>query len=271
LPGYRRYCPYTRSPTADGRWHAPDLARARRLVAASGTTGMKITVWNTPTPQANVTETRDTVTALRQLGYRASLRLLPDSTYFTYTNDSRNHAQVIDGGWGTDYPLANDFLGKLTCTHFAPHNGQATTDASELCDLALDNQIARAAQLQTTDPPAAAALWARLDHQLTNLAIWLPTVTPQRDRPPLRPHRQLPVQPGMGSPDRPAADPLSPALPRTHPAAPPRQPLPQQLTPMEPRTVPRTHPYRTTSLTPLTHNREIWTAAPQPNRSRDRP
>ena len=31
---------------------------------------------------------------------------------------------------------------------------------------------------------------------------------------------------------------------------------------MEPRTVPRTHHYRTTSLTPLTHNREIWTAAP---------
>ena len=25
---------------------------------------------------------------------------------------------------------------------------------------------------------AAGALWARLDRQLTNLAIWLPTVTP---------------------------------------------------------------------------------------------
>jgi len=178
LPGYRAYCPYTRGPAADGRWHGPDLARARRLVAASGTAGMKITVWNTPTPQANVAETRDTVTALRQLGYRASLRLLPDSTYFTYTNDSRNHAQVIDGGWGADYPSADDFLGKLTCNHFAPRNGLATTDASEFCDPALDNQIARAAALQNTDPSAAAALWARLDHQLTNLAIWLPTVTP---------------------------------------------------------------------------------------------
>jgi YVTN family beta-propeller protein len=178
LPGYRRYCPYTRSPTADGRWHGPDLARARRLVAASATTGMEITVWNTPTPPTAVAETQDTVTALRQLGYRASLRLLPDSTCFTYTNDSRNHAQVIDGGWSADYPSADDFIGKLTCSHFTPGNGQATTDASEFCNPALDQQIARAAQLQTTDPPAAAALWARLDHQLTNLAIWLPTVTP---------------------------------------------------------------------------------------------
>ncbi|MBO0815515.1 MAG: ABC transporter substrate-binding protein, partial [Actinobacteria bacterium] len=178
LPGYRRYCPSTRSPAADGRWHGPDLARARRLVAASGTAGMKITVWNTPAPQANVTETRYAVAALRQLGYRASLRLLPDSTYFTYTNDSRNHAQVIDAGWSADYPSADDFLGKLTCPHFVPGNGQATTDASEFCSPALDRQISRAAQLQTTDPPAAAALWARLDHELTGLAIWLPTVTP---------------------------------------------------------------------------------------------
>jgi ABC-type transport system substrate-binding protein/streptogramin lyase len=178
LPGYRRYCPYTRDPATNGRWHGPDLARARRLVAASGTTGMKVTVWDTPTPQANLTEARDTVAALRQLGYRASLRLLPDSTYFTYTNDSRNHAQVIDAGWGADYPSADDFIGKLTCDYFVPGNGQATTDASEFCDPALDREAARAATRQTTDPLTAAALWARLDDQLTNLAIWLPTVTP---------------------------------------------------------------------------------------------
>jgi ABC-type transport system substrate-binding protein/DNA-binding SARP family transcriptional activator len=178
LPGYRRYCPYTRDPAADGRWHGPDLARARRLVAASGTIGMKVTVWNSPTPQVGVDETRDTVATLRQLGYRASLRLLPDNTYFIYTNDSRNDAQVIEAGWSADYPSANDFIGKLTCSYFVPRNGLATTDASEFCDPALDKQAARAAVLQTTDPLAADALWARLDRELTDLAIWLPTVTP---------------------------------------------------------------------------------------------
>jgi YVTN family beta-propeller protein len=179
LPGYRRYCPYTRGPTADGRWHGPDLARARQLVAASGTAGMTVTVWNTPPPpQATVAETQAAVAALRQLGYHASLRLLPASTYYSYTNDSRNHAQVIDAGWGADYPSADTFIGKLTCNYFTPGNGQATTDAGELCDPALDRQTARAAALQTADPPAAAALWAQLDRQLTGLAIWLPTVTP---------------------------------------------------------------------------------------------
>ena len=51
--GYKRYCPYTFSPTSNGRWRAPDLARARRLVAASGTRGDRVTVWGStddPTP-----------------------------------------------------------------------------------------------------------------------------------------------------------------------------------------------------------------------------
>ena len=81
LAGYRRNCPWTRDPAADGRWHAPDLPRARRLVAASGTAGMKVTVWDvSPSPEGAIKEAAETVRALRQLGYRASLRLLPPST-----------------------------------------------------------------------------------------------------------------------------------------------------------------------------------------------
>jgi ABC-type transport system substrate-binding protein/DNA-binding SARP family transcriptional activator len=178
LAGYRRYCPYTRDPSADGAWHAPDLARARRLVAASGTAGMPVTVWDTAEPAGSVNETRAAVAMLRQLGYRASLRRLPESTYFAYTNDSRNRAQVIDGGWSADYASADTFIGKLACSYFAPGDGQATTDASEFCDPALDRQITGAAALQATDPQAAAARWAQLDRQLTDQAVFLPTVTP---------------------------------------------------------------------------------------------
>ena len=126
---------------------------------------MKVTVWNINA-------------ALDQLGYRASLRLLPANTYFTYTNDSRNHAQVIDSGWSTDYPSADDFIGKLTCNYFVPRDGPHTTDGSESCDPVFDKQVARAASLQATEPQADNALWARLDRELTDLAIWLPTVTP---------------------------------------------------------------------------------------------
>jgi peptide/nickel transport system substrate-binding protein len=46
-----------------------------------------------------------------------------------------------------------------------------------LCDPGLDRRIAQAAE-QTSDPATAASVWARLDRQLTDLAIWVPTVTP---------------------------------------------------------------------------------------------
>jgi ABC-type transport system substrate-binding protein/DNA-binding SARP family transcriptional activator/streptogramin lyase len=178
LPGYRPYCPYTRDPGTDGRWQGPDMPKARRLVASSGTKGMKVTVWNAPGPTGSITETKDAVTVLRQLGYRASLRLLPGSTYFTYANNSSNHAQVIDGGWNADYPSADDFFGKLTCGYFVPRDGLDTTDASEYCNPAFDQQVAHAATLQATYSVAADAAWARLDREVTNLALWVPTVTP---------------------------------------------------------------------------------------------
>jgi ABC-type transport system substrate-binding protein/DNA-binding SARP family transcriptional activator len=179
IPGYRRHCPYTNHPSDDGRWKATDLARAERLVAASGTRGMRVVVWNvTPSPSGDIEETRLAVTALRKLGYDAMLRLLPESTFFTYTGDSRNRAQVVDGGWSADYASPSDFIGKLTCGKFVARHGLDTTDASEFCARRFDRQVESAASLQTTRPAAADRLWSRLDRKLTDLAIIVPTVTP---------------------------------------------------------------------------------------------
>ena len=50
VPGtvaFQRYCPYTAAPGQTGEWKAPHLAAARRLVAASGTRGMKVTTGRT--------------------------------------------------------------------------------------------------------------------------------------------------------------------------------------------------------------------------------
>ena len=46
FPGYRRYCPYTAHANAKGAWTTPNLAEAKRLVAASGTKGMAVDVWS---------------------------------------------------------------------------------------------------------------------------------------------------------------------------------------------------------------------------------
>src|SRR5215216_5295977 len=78
IPGYRRYCPYTARPSPTRAWRAPDLAKARRLVADSKTTGMKVVVLDSTTPRIALEQGRLTVTALRRIGYRATLKLLPD-------------------------------------------------------------------------------------------------------------------------------------------------------------------------------------------------
>ena len=50
-------------------------------------------------------------------------------------------------------------------------------DDSEFCDPAIDRQVALATALQAASPADAAELWARLDRELTDRALWLPTVT----------------------------------------------------------------------------------------------
>ena len=45
IPGARPYCPYTARPSAAGTWVGPDVAAAKRLIAASGTRGMRVRVW----------------------------------------------------------------------------------------------------------------------------------------------------------------------------------------------------------------------------------
>ena len=114
------------------------------------------------------------------MGSRPSLHLLePDARFFAYTNDSRNQAQVISGGWSADYSSPSTFIGKLGCGYFTPASASNTTNASEFCDTALDRRATRAEALRSTDPSRADALWARIDRELTDRGVWLPTVTPK--------------------------------------------------------------------------------------------
>jgi len=177
LLGYKRYCPYTEGRRPGGRWRGPNLRRARQLIAASGTAGTTVKVWDSPAPRVALEQGRYLTALLRRLGYRASLHLLPDAAFYRYTDNSRNHAQVISGGWSADYPSASNFLGKLSCDSFIP-NSPSTIDNSGFCDPAVDRRIARAEALQLTDPARAQALWSTLDHDLTDAAALLPTVTP---------------------------------------------------------------------------------------------
>ncbi len=167
LPGSLPYCPFTKNPGQD--WSAPDLARARALVRASGTAGMKVTL---------LVSDRDVErsmgiylqSVLNDLGWQASLHAISFNIRDTYLQNSSNRVQIGLTDWFQDYPAASDFLNVLlSCANFHP-GSDASINMSGFCDPAIDARMAQAMSLEGTDMPQALQQWAGIDRQLTDLA-----------------------------------------------------------------------------------------------------
>jgi peptide/nickel transport system substrate-binding protein len=176
IPGYKPYCPYTLHPTATGVWSAPDMSRARALIAASGTRGEKITISSLADfdPVA-----RYLVSQLNRLGYRAKLRSIAASDLNYNFLDPR---QKIQAGLGVNFPLypaASELIGPewTSCQSFqadSPNN----TNIWELCDRRLDAIERNALAAESTQSPDATTLWTKADRRLTDDAVGVPLVTP---------------------------------------------------------------------------------------------
>jgi peptide/nickel transport system substrate-binding protein len=168
--GHRPYCPYTRRPTADGRWHAPDLARAQQLVAASGTRGDRITVYGGK--DGGVTGTtamRYTTEVLRELGYRAQLRILPLGYYVNASAATWHRIQIASISAFDTNPIdffANDFG---CAAPYAYGHGW-------FCDPGLDHEVQRAVALYATDQTAARLLATKIDREIVDRALAVPLV-----------------------------------------------------------------------------------------------
>jgi YVTN family beta-propeller protein len=169
FPGFQRYCPYTLHPTESGEWTAPDLDRARRLVAASGTQGDTVTVW---VPSNHRGEASFGATILRSLGYHTRIKQLKDRAYYGPAGplDPRRHAQTGLFSWFADFPAPSNYI----TTFFTCH---APSNWSEFCDARIEAEIQRALTLQTTDPYLANQLWARIDRAIVDRAPVVPLVT----------------------------------------------------------------------------------------------
>jgi peptide/nickel transport system substrate-binding protein len=180
-PGYRPYCPYTAGSTKSGTWTAPDLAKARALVARSGTRGMKVTLW--AWDQANGGVPPDdgglggfnlvAAKALRSLGYRVAVKPVHGDPYWGVVGDSRNRAQIGFTGWNLGYPDPAPFFAQFSCAAFLPGNPY-NLNGSGLCDPGIDRQIGRAQAEQLNNPTGARARWGRVDRELTDASPWVP-------------------------------------------------------------------------------------------------
>jgi peptide/nickel transport system substrate-binding protein len=78
FPGFAPYCPYTRDPGDDGTWTAPNLSRARDLIAASDTTGMHVRIMELEGQRVPDDLGDYFVSLLESLGYETSLKSMTD-------------------------------------------------------------------------------------------------------------------------------------------------------------------------------------------------
>jgi YVTN family beta-propeller protein len=164
MPGYRPTCAFTVAPSPAGAWTAPDLAEARRLVAASGTRGAVVDVWGWP-PRRTVA--RYLANVLRELGFRSRVRIFPDlGTSDQAATDPRRHPQIGLDGWIADSPDPASFLRSLI-------GCGSEFNLSRFCDHGIDAAIDRA---EAAGPDADAA-WTRIERSIARRAPLVPLST----------------------------------------------------------------------------------------------
>jgi peptide/nickel transport system substrate-binding protein len=177
FPGYKAYCPYTKNP-GSGKWTAPDLAKAKQLIAASGTKGMAVKV-NTDTTDTDKALGLYFVGLLKQLGYKATLQALSSDIQYPYIQNSKNHVQFAFSDWYQDYPAASDFLDILLgCGSIHP-NSNSSPNIAQFCDKSIQAKMDQASTTGITDPTAANKQWAQVDKEVTDQAPWVSMYNPK--------------------------------------------------------------------------------------------
>jgi peptide/nickel transport system substrate-binding protein len=166
VPGYRPYCPYTVNPSA-GMWVGPDLAQARHLVAASHTVGERVVIAVPPDDPDEQRLAGYISRVLKQLGYRASVRIEADIFGAMLAPDSDVDAMRV--GWLQDYAAPSNFVEPLfTCAA----NQEGGVNVSQFCSRRLDTLVSRARA--TSDVAAVVGAWARIDRLLVDEAPAVP-------------------------------------------------------------------------------------------------
>ncbi|QDL91388.1 ABC transporter substrate-binding protein [Paroceanicella profunda] len=177
FPSYVPYCPYTAGDT--DTWSAPDMEKARALVAESGTAGQEVTIVaedNTVSRAIGVYLQG----VLNELGYKTSVQPISQNIQFTYIQNTNNKVQISISQWFQDYPSPSNFLQVLFgCDSFTP-GSDASVNISGFCDEAIDAKMDEAAALTLTDPEKSAAMWTEVDHAVTDAAPAAVLFTPKR-------------------------------------------------------------------------------------------
>jgi len=152
-----------------------NLAKAKQLVQQSGYAGMQVTVW---------TNSRETLQkpgeyladVLNKMGFKAKLKVIDPSVYFTTIGNQRTKAQAGVANWFQDYPHPLDWFDVLV-------NGNRITEEhnnnySNANVAAINSKIEQLKkEPELTDD--VNSQWAEVDKMVAENALWAPLVNRQ--------------------------------------------------------------------------------------------
>jgi len=176
FPGHKDYCPYTKNPGT--HWSAPDMAKAKALVKASGTAGQKVTVVSSD-DVVNKGVAVYLQSVLNQLGYKAKVKPISANISFTYPQNTKNKVQINVQQWYQDYPAASDFLYILFgCESFHP-GSDSSINMAGFCDKKINAKMHQALKLSVTNEQRANAMWSQIDRMVTDKAPMVTLFNPK--------------------------------------------------------------------------------------------
>jgi peptide/nickel transport system substrate-binding protein len=153
-------CPYG---AADGNG---DLEKAKAMVQQSGTAGQSITVWGEQrAPRTQYVEYYADL--LNKLGYKATPKLISDTTYFPTIGNAKTMPQTGFADWIQDFPNPVDFYLLLTTSSTQPVNNENFGNVS---DPTIDSTVKKLEPTPTPDLDSVADQWKTLDEYVAKKA-----------------------------------------------------------------------------------------------------
>jgi peptide/nickel transport system substrate-binding protein len=142
---------------------------------------MKVVV-NSTTDETGKALAAQMVSDLNKIGYKASSQLLTGSIQYPFIQNSNNIKKwsVAYSAWYQDYPAASDFLNVLLGCGTINPGSDASPNIAEFCNKAIQAQMTKAENLGVTNPTAANAIWAQVDHAVTDQAPWVDMFNPKQ-------------------------------------------------------------------------------------------
>jgi peptide/nickel transport system substrate-binding protein len=152
-----------------------DLAKAKQLIQQAGVKGQAVTVWtsNRDTAKKPAAYLQD---VLNQMGFKAKLKVIDASIYWTTVGNQATKAQIGFADWFQDYPHPLDWFDVLL-------NGERITQTHNNNYSNFDNKnVNSTIDKLKTEPTLNDAVnqqWAQLDNTVMQNAAWAPYVNRQ--------------------------------------------------------------------------------------------